>query len=130
MFLIILLLSIAGLLYFYLTKNYDYWKKRNVLGPEPKLLVGNFPSIYNTKLLLLDEIKEIYAKYKGKTPVVGIFRGAAPAILVLDHNVVKQVLVTNFSHFVNQHMFAAVSCTTKTMCYKKLIEIFTDYERM
>lgn len=105
---ILLLFAVVGLIYFYLTKNFDFWKKQNVVGPDPKLLVGNFPSIYNRKLLMADDFDELYQKYKGKTPVVGIFHGVSPDLLILDPKIVKQVLITNFSHFVNQHLFLTV----------------------
>lgn len=109
MFPLFVLLGCLGLLYFYLVKNFDYWKKRNVPGPKPKLFVGNFPSIYNRKISYSDELQEMYNAYKGKSPVIGIFRGVEPSVMVIDPKVVKQVFVTNFSHFVNQHIFAAVS---------------------
>lgn len=44
--LVIVVLSISGIaltiLYYYLTWNFDYWKRRGVLGPEPLPFVGSF----------------------------------------------------------------------------------------
>lgn len=37
-------------LYLYLTWNFDYWKRRGVVGPRPRPYVGTFP-----KTALLDK---------------------------------------------------------------------------
>jgi len=106
---LLLLLALVGLFYFYLTKNLDYWKKQNIPGPKPKILVGNFPSIYTRKTTMSEEMAEIYNEFKGKTPVVGIFRGVSPDLLILDPKLMKQVMITSFSHFVNQNSFITIT---------------------
>lgn len=92
----------------YLTKNFNYWVKRGVPGPKPKLPGGTFQSLLNSKYLLLDEVREIYKNYKGKTPIVGVFQGVTPAVLVIDHEIVKQILITKFSHFMDQSFLSGV----------------------
>lgn len=41
--LIFLLLVFISLIYVYFTWNFNYWKKRNVFGPEPLPFFGNYP---------------------------------------------------------------------------------------
>lgn len=49
-----------GLLYKYLTWNFDYWKKKGILGPKPIPLVGTFPrSCFYFKNFVY-ELDEIY----------------------------------------------------------------------
>lgn len=55
-----LFVALLSLVYYYLTHNYGYWKKRGVTGPTPKILVGTFPSTYNKKVHQIDELDEIY----------------------------------------------------------------------
>lgn len=58
-----LLLIVAGILYlvyYLMTRNYTYWKKRGVPGPEPKFLIGNFKSVLNKKIHLVHELDELY----------------------------------------------------------------------
>lgn len=57
---LLLIIALVGLSYYYLTKNYTYWKERNVNGPEPKLFVGSYSSIYNKKKHIMDEVDAIY----------------------------------------------------------------------
>lgn len=47
MFVIVVLLGAITLFYGWMKWNYSYWKRNKVLGPEPKLLVGNMGSVLN-----------------------------------------------------------------------------------
>ncbi|XP_063708554.1 probable cytochrome P450 28a5 [Culicoides brevitarsis] len=97
-----LLVVLGSLAYYYLTHNYDYWKKRGIVCPEPKLFVGNLPSTYNRKVHIVDELTEIYKTYKGKESVVGLFRGVCPELLILDPEIARNLSTTNFKNFANQ----------------------------
>lgn len=41
MFFLVVLLGIATAFYAWMKWNYTFWKRNKVLGPEPKLFVGN-----------------------------------------------------------------------------------------
>lgn len=47
---LVLLFCFGLSLYLYLTWNFDYWKRRGVVGPRPRPYVGTFP-----KTALLDK---------------------------------------------------------------------------
>lgn len=51
---------VLGIFYKYLTWNFDYWIKKDILGPKPLPLVGTFPksSFYFKNFLY--ELDEIY----------------------------------------------------------------------
>jgi len=55
------LVSLAvGLLYAVLIWNYDYWRKRGVPGPKPKLLCGNYPHMFTLKRHAIYDLNDIY----------------------------------------------------------------------
>ena len=98
---VILLLSLIAsifLIHYYLKKNNDYWKKRNVPGPEPKLIFGNVKDIILFKTTVGEGIQEIYNKFKGH-PVIGIYELNKPVLLLIDPKLIKQLLIKDFSHF-------------------------------
>lgn len=57
---ITLLAGVITLLYVYLVWNFNYWKKRNIPGPDPTPLLGTMPSAVTQKRNLYYEFSEIY----------------------------------------------------------------------
>ncbi|XP_063707790.1 probable cytochrome P450 28a5 isoform X2 [Culicoides brevitarsis] len=94
-----LLAGAIGLVYFYMTKNYTYWEKKNVPGPGARLLMGSFKSVIDKKIHNLHEIAQLYKEYKGRTKAVGVYYGVKPTLLVIDPELAKKVMITDFSHF-------------------------------
>ncbi|KAH8269316.1 hypothetical protein KR018_003210, partial [Drosophila ironensis] len=101
MVLITLTLCIAavGLLYLVMTWNFDYWRKRRVPGPKPKIVTGNYPNMFSMKRNVIYDINDIYNKYKSKYDAVGIFGGRIPQLLVINPQLVRRVFVSDFRHF-------------------------------
>ncbi|XP_055843122.1 probable cytochrome P450 309a2 [Episyrphus balteatus] len=92
--------AIAGLIYLYLSWNFDFWKKRGVKGPEPKLIFGSIPSIVKRNRNLAFDMQELYEKYKKSGErFIGIFMTRNPQILVIDPSCAREVMVTNFKAF-------------------------------
>lgn len=48
-------------LYLYLTWNFDYWRKRNVLGPKPLPFVGTF---YRSAIFLRNNLYDLDDIYR------------------------------------------------------------------
>ncbi|XP_058817241.1 uncharacterized protein LOC131680542 [Topomyia yanbarensis] len=100
MLLTVSLISVAvAALYVYLVWNFNYWKKRDVPGPNPTPLLGNFPSLMLHHKSIMDEMDEIYREYKGKFNFVGVFSNRSPRIFVLSSAVAKQILTKDFKNF-------------------------------
>lgn len=93
--------AVALFLYYYLTSTYDFWKSRGVNGPEPKLLFGNMKSVLLGKKSNADFSKEIYDEFKSE-PVIGLYARQKPFLIVKDLDLVKDVLVKDFSVFANR----------------------------
>lgn len=47
----------------------------------------------------------IYKKYKGKVPAVGIYAFLSPTILPIDPELLKNIMVREFSSFVNRGFY-------------------------
>ncbi|XP_067635174.1 probable cytochrome P450 309a2 [Eurosta solidaginis] len=101
-FVITVTLFIAAicLLYKYLTWHYDVFNKLGIAGPQPRLLVGNFPA----KEHIVYELDKIYNQYKRNHQVIGVFVSRYPQFLILDPKLAHDVLVTNFRSFKDNFM--------------------------
>ncbi|XP_055842785.1 probable cytochrome P450 309a2 [Episyrphus balteatus] len=94
------LTAIGGLIYLYLSWNFDFWKKRGVKGPEPKLIFGSIPSIVKRNRNLAFDMQELYEKYKKSGErFIGIFMTRNPQILVIDPSLAREIMITNFKSF-------------------------------
>ncbi|XP_017125590.1 probable cytochrome P450 28a5 [Drosophila elegans] len=92
-------LTLAGLLYVTMTWNFNYWRKRKVPGPEPKLFTGNYPNLFKMKRNMIYDLNDIYEKYKNKYDAVGIFSGRIPQLLVISPELAHRVFVSHFKNF-------------------------------
>lgn len=87
-------------LYWYGTCGFSVLKYMNVPGPAPKPFVGNIPDLKKYRgihLMMLD-----YLKTYGKVFAVSL--GRKPSLVVADPEVLKQILVKDFSNFRNHHI--------------------------
>ncbi|XP_050669226.1 cytochrome P450 6B2-like [Leptidea sinapis] len=84
--------------YFYGTRNFNYWKKKGIKYDEPIIFFGsNLTHIIN-KHSLSERFAELHNRYPGEK-FVGYFESNNPALLVRDPELVKTILVTDFKHF-------------------------------
>ncbi|XP_016989948.1 probable cytochrome P450 309a2 [Drosophila rhopaloa] len=83
-------------IYLYLTWHHKYWRKRGLITARPLTLLGTYPGLLTRKSNLVQDVQQIYDKYKGKHRAVGVFVTRQPQILVLDPQLAHEVLVENF----------------------------------
>ncbi|CAH2094090.1 unnamed protein product [Euphydryas editha] len=93
-----LVFSVLLYLFYHLTKNYDYWKKRNVPYLKPSILFGNYREYILFKKCLQQVAQEICQKFADE-PYVGVFYGTDPALIIKDPNLIKLVLTKDFYYF-------------------------------
>jgi hypothetical protein len=98
MLVLALLLVLLALTYFYFTSTFLYWKDRDVEFIKPYPLVGSMGRVMSLKEHLADFFQRIYKENKGKS-FVGFFQGKTPALVILDPQLVKNILVKDFAHF-------------------------------
>ncbi|XP_046823475.1 cytochrome P450 6a2-like isoform X2 [Vespa crabro] len=95
---------IIFVLYYYLTSTFDYWKVRGVKGPQPIPLFGNIKDIIFYKINLAEYLSNMYHFYKDE-PYVGIFFGSKPTLILRDPQLIKDILIKDFSSFPQRGIF-------------------------
>lgn len=84
-------------LYLYLTRNYNYWKERNVPHVQPKFIFGNVFDIFALKTSIGDYMYQLHKSTND--PYTGFFAFDRPYLLIRDTNLIKSILVRDFDHF-------------------------------
>nr|AZR39440.1 cytochrome P450 [Agasicles hygrophila] len=95
--LLLLLISTAFLLYKYLTRNFDHWKKQNVYYVKPVLFFGNFLKTFTFKKSFMEVLSELYDSTKA--PYFGIFVFDSPGLVIRSPEIVKTILLKDFTYF-------------------------------
>lgn len=97
--LVFLSLTLFTILYLYLTKNYKYWQKRGVPAAQDVVPgIGNMWDFFTLKITFSECCRNIYNQYKGCS-LVGFYNFRTPTLMILDPELVKSVLQSNFSSF-------------------------------
>ncbi|XP_071646279.1 probable cytochrome P450 6a14 isoform X1 [Temnothorax longispinosus] len=86
------------LLYYFFTSTFDFWKSRGVPGPRPIPGFGTFKNVVLGKVSLSGYMKELNNDYKDE-PLVGIFAGRTPILIVKHPDLIKDILIKDFSIF-------------------------------
>ncbi|XP_023245131.1 cytochrome P450 6k1-like [Copidosoma floridanum] len=82
----------------FLTKTYDYWKKQNVPSlPNPLPGFGHMWPVISLKNSLMTFAVDVYEN--SKTSMVGFYFMRKPGLVLCEPELVKNVMVTNFSNF-------------------------------
>ncbi|XP_063995669.1 uncharacterized protein LOC135173024 [Diachasmimorpha longicaudata] len=102
---LVLCLTALLLLYYYATAGLDYWKKRGVPGPRPLPAVGNFAGVFLQREAIFQAVSRIYKDYK-QYPYAGGFKGLKPMLVVNDLDLIKNVLIKDFSTFAGRGLNA------------------------
>lgn len=92
-----LTLTLLVALYFYLTRNFAYWKSRNIPYIKPLPLFGNFKEQFLLRKNLGYILLDIYNK--ARDSFIGIFITDEPFLLITDVELVRAVLVKDFQYF-------------------------------
>lgn len=90
--------------YRFITRNNDYFAKRNVPYIKPTLVFGNTLRVFMRKVSLHDSVIELYSQLDGHK-IGGVFQLMQPVYLVRDPELIKHVTVKDFEHFVDLPIF-------------------------
>jgi len=85
-------------LYYYLTSTFDFWKTRGIRGPQPIPGLGNFKDVMTNKTSVGNYLTELYNTYKSDR-MIGIFARKSPVLVIKDPDLIKDVLIKDFSVF-------------------------------
>ncbi|XP_011173392.2 cytochrome P450 6A1 [Solenopsis invicta] len=87
--------------YYFFTSSFDFWKSRGVRGPKPIPGFGNFKDVLLVKISAGEYVKKVYNDYKDES-LIGIFARTKPILIVKDLNLIKDVLIKDFSTFADR----------------------------
>ncbi|XP_061397874.1 probable cytochrome P450 9f2, partial [Musca vetustissima] len=94
---------IAGALFYYwATKNNNFFKERNLEYEEPRFLFGNSWEMLMKRKTGFEFLCEVHQRHKGM--VYGAFDMRQPVLMIRDPELVKQILIKDFDHFVNRQV--------------------------
>jgi len=97
---LIVLTTLMIVAYFYMTRKFNYWKKRGVIEITPTPFLGNFADFLKKSPGYF--IKNLYNQAKG-LPYIGFYILDKPFLLIRDRELVKNILVKDFNSFSNRY---------------------------
>ena len=95
---LLLLFVVFVAAYIYMTRNFTYWKRRNVREVPPWAFFGNFAQCLLMRKSPTDFFHELYNSARGEQ-FVGYFVLDQPQLMIRDPEMIKHVLVKDFNVF-------------------------------
>ena len=90
--------------YIYFKVSFNYWKKRNVPYVKPNFPLGNFGDMLFQRASIGHLFEKIYKELDGEK-YGGIHRLTKPGFIFRDPDIIKNVLVKDFSNFHDHGLF-------------------------
>lgn len=100
----VLLLTLSALLAMYLYNSCTYWRRRGVPQETPIPLIGNFKGIGSTHHII-DINQRLYQKFKDIAPFAGLYMLIQKTAIVFDLDLIKTILIKDFSNFRDRGSF-------------------------
>ncbi|XP_034834771.1 cytochrome P450 6B6-like [Maniola hyperantus] len=101
-------------LYFYGTRNFDYWKKRGIKYEEPVVFFGGWLRQHIDRVSVSERFANLHRAFPEER-FVGFFEGNTPAVLVRDPELIKQVWLTDFRHIHHRGLIPLTEFTEPLM---------------
>lgn len=101
--LLVVLGAIFAWLYYYFTSSFNYWRNKGVPYLKPVPFFGNLMKIGLHRKTQAEGFRELYHKLDGHM-FGGIFQTRIPMIMFRDPDLIKHVLIKDFSHFHDRGM--------------------------
>ncbi|XP_011301575.1 probable cytochrome P450 6a14 [Fopius arisanus] len=98
---IITILVLLSLIYYYFVKKYNTWKSLGISGPSPILFFGNMKDLMTGNVSWAKFLENLYNEYPND-PVIGIYAHREPVLIIRDLELIKSVLIKDFSNFVDR----------------------------
>lgn len=105
---ILVLMTILTSVYAYFKYSYTYWKSRGIPCDEPSIPYGNANGL-GTNINPGHFIKNLYDKYKATgAKICGVYFFTKPTAVILDLDLVKSVLVKDFTNFDERGLYGPI----------------------
>src|SRR6266487_4369023 len=92
-----LFLAILVTIFLYYHRRHQFWKERGIPGPWPLPIFGNLFIYFHQPYF--DAFVQMEKKY-GKG--YGIYNGLTPKLVVTDLDLLKDIMIKNFSNFTDR----------------------------
>ncbi|KAL5291884.1 hypothetical protein ACFFRR_010952 [Megaselia abdita] len=102
---VFLIATVLSLLLYLVHRIFNHWKSRGWPHDPPHWFFGNLQGIGKTKHFL-HVYRELYAKYKGISPVCGLYFFFQPVAFITDLDLAQRILVKDFSNFADRGIFS------------------------
>ncbi|CAG2100140.1 unnamed protein product [Medioppia subpectinata] len=89
-------IAILIALYFYLTKNFNYWKDRGIPGPKPVVVLGTMWEMFTKPIH-----QASFDNYKKYGKIYGEFGFSTPVLTIADPELIKDISIKDFHNFVD-----------------------------
>lgn len=89
---------------FYIKRKHNYWLRCGIPFVEPRFLFGNLESTDKKDHLSLI-LSSVYQKYKDKVPMIGLYLYLNPVLVILDLDLIRHILITDFQYFKERGFF-------------------------
>jgi cytochrome P450 family 6 len=100
----VLSVCVLAVVYVYFKVSFDYWKKRNVPYAKPTFPFGNFGDKLFLRATLCRVFENIYKELDGEK-YGGTYALTKPGFIFRDPDIIKNVLVKDFSSFHDRGLF-------------------------
>ncbi|KAI4464046.1 cytochrome p450 [Holotrichia oblita] len=99
-----ILLAIAAFTLWKLKQHYSYWTNQGIKQGKQVYLLGDTASVFFGRESFFDLLKRLYDQFPNER-YFGVFQGTSPILTIKDPEIIKQVTVKEFDHFLNHRSF-------------------------
>ncbi|XP_034652025.1 cytochrome P450 6a8 isoform X2 [Drosophila subobscura] len=97
--------ALLAIVTYYVYRRLSFFKRRGIPHDPPHLIQGNVQGLF-TKRNMHEILRDYYNKYReSKVPFVGFYIFQKPAAFILDLELVKHILIKDFSNFSDKGLF-------------------------
>uniref|UniRef100_A0A1B0B4H8 Cytochrome P450 n=1 Tax=Glossina palpalis gambiensis TaxID=67801 RepID=A0A1B0B4H8_9MUSC len=90
--------------YLKLKNIYSYWSKLGVPHEKPLFFLGNMKGLGHN-YHWTDINRRIYRKFKDSSPIAGLYTFLDKAVIVMDLDLIKNILIKDFKYFTDRGIF-------------------------
>lgn len=98
------LVTVISYFILFMKKRLTYWQGLGIACEKPNPLLGNFTGL-RSRRSFTDIWLEHYKRFKGSGPFSGFYWFSQPAVLILDPQLMKTILVKEFSKFSDRGLY-------------------------